>query len=167
MAADPVLLICDWKSSCVQIHVQFPQLLERARDECRESVPHRFHTRKVKKLWLDITRYITSKSKARQEKVKASFRTLIERVDWIVALAGDFREKFRSSSHLELSAVALELAAYLPSMHTVTEPVIERHKKLFGERPVVLAADKGFCPEKSKYEELAKLVANLAIPRRM
>jgi len=49
----------------------------------------------------------------------------------------------------------------------LTQPVIERHEKLFGERPVVLAADKGFCPEKSKFEELAKLVANLAIPRRM
>ena len=45
--------------------------------------------------------------------------------------------------------------------------MIERHKQLFGERPVVLAADKGFCPEKSKYEELAKLIKNLAIPRRM
>jgi IS5 family transposase len=214
------------------------RLLERAREMHRESVPHRFHSRKVKKLYLDITRYITSKSKARQEKVKASFRTLIERVDWIVALAGDFCEKFRSSSDLALSAVALELAAYLPSMQTVaatarranmagetvpaservfslfephtelikrgrrqkpvefghkvllcetaekfitdyevyeqqqpdcslTEPVIERHKKLFGARPVVLAADKGFCPEKKKFEELAKLVANLAIPRRM
>ena len=214
------------------------RLLERARDKCRESVPHRFHTRKVKKLWLNITRYITSKSKARQEKVKAWFRTLIERVDWIVALAGDFCKTYQSSSHLELSVLALELAAYLPSMQTVaatarranmegetvpaservfslfephtelikrgkrqkpvefghkvllcetaekfitdyevyeqqqpdsslTEPVIERHKQLFGERPVVLAADKGFCPEKSKYEELAKLVANLAIPRRM
>ncbi|MHB8861738.1 MAG: hypothetical protein ACYC6N_04985 [Pirellulaceae bacterium] len=31
------------------------RLLERARDKCRESVPHRFHTRKVKKLWLNIT----------------------------------------------------------------------------------------------------------------
>ena len=36
----------------------------------------------------------------------------------------------------------------------LTGPVIERHEKLFGERPVVLAADKGFCPEKSKFEEL-------------
>ena len=45
--------------------------------------------------------------------------------------------------------------------------MIERHEKLFGQRPVVLAADKGFCPEKSKFEELAKLVVNLAIPRRM
>jgi IS5 family transposase len=49
----------------------------------------------------------------------------------------------------------------------LTEAVIRRHEKLFGQRPVVLAADKGFCPEQSKFEELAKLVQNLAIPRRM
>jgi IS5 family transposase len=214
------------------------RLLKRAREIRRESVPHRFHTRKVKGLYLFITRYIVSKSKSRQKQVQASFRTLIERVEWIVAMAGDFCQAYRSSSDLELSAVALELQAYLPSMRTVaatarranlegetvpakervfslfephtelikrgrrqkpvefghkvllcetaekfitdyevyeqqqpdcdlTQPVIERHEKLFGERPVVLAADKGFCPEKSKFEELAKLVHNLAIPRRM
>ena len=195
-------------------------------------------TARSKRLYLYITRYIPSKSKSRQQQVKASFRTLIERVEWIVAIAADFCETYRSSSNLALSAVALELQAYLPSMQTVaatarranmegetvpaservfslfephtelikrgrrqkpvefghkvllcetaekfitdyevyekqqpdcdlTEPVIERHEKLFGERPEVLAADKGFCPAKSKFEELAKLVANLAIPRRM
>ena len=214
------------------------RLLTRAREILPESVPHRFHTGKVKKLHLFITRYIVSKSKSRQKQVQARFRTLIERVDWIVAIAADFCRKYRSSSHLELSAVALELQAYLPSMQTVattarranmegetvpaservfslfephtelikrgrrqkpvefghkvllcetaekfitdyevyekqqpdsdlTQPVIERHEKLFGERPEVLAADKGFCPEKSKFEELAKLVHHLAIPRRM
>jgi IS5 family transposase len=214
------------------------RLLERAREILRESVPHRFHNRKIKGLYLYITRYMPSKSKSRQRQVKSSFRTLIERVEWIVAIAGDFCKAYRSSSNLELSAVALELQAYLPSMQTVaatarranvagetvpasdrvfslfephtelikrgrrqkpvefghkvllcetaekfitdyevyekqqpdcdlTQPVIERHEKLFGERPVVLAADKGFCPEKSKFEELAKLVVNLAIPRRM
>jgi len=214
------------------------RLLQRGREIMRESVPHRFHSRKIKKLYLFITRHITSKSKSRQEAVQASFRTLIERVEWIVGMAGDFCERFRSSSHLELAGVALELKAYLRSMQTVaatarranvagetvpanervfslfephtelikrgrrqkpvefghklllcetaekfitdyevyeqqppdcdlTQPVIERHEKLFGERPVVLAADKGFCPEKSKFEELAKLVSNLAIPRRM
>jgi IS5 family transposase len=214
------------------------RLLQQARKILQESVPHRFHTRKVKKLHLYITRYMPSKSKSRQKQVKASFRTLIERVEWIVAIAGDFCKAYRSSSSLELSAVALELQAYLSSMQTVaatarranvdgetvpanervfslfephtelikrgrrqkpvefghkvllcetaekfitdyevyekqqpdsdlTEPVIERHEKLFGERPDVLAADKGFCPEKSKFEELAKRVANLAIPRRM
>jgi IS5 family transposase len=214
------------------------RLLKRAREIRRESVPHRFHSRKVKGLYLFITRYIVSKSKSRQKQVQASFRTLIEGVEWIVAMAGDFCQTYRSSSNLELSAVALELQSYLPSMRTVaatarranmeretvpanervfslfephtelikrgrrqkpvefghkvllcetaekfitdyevyeqqqpdcdlTQPVIERHEKLFGERPVVLAADKGFCPEKSKFEELAKLVHNLAIPRRM
>jgi IS5 family transposase len=49
----------------------------------------------------------------------------------------------------------------------LTESVIERHEKLFGTRPEVLAADKGFCPEKAKFEELAKQVDTLAIPRRM
>jgi IS5 family transposase len=214
------------------------RMLGRARAILRESVPHRFHNRKIKWLYLYITRYMPSKSESRQRQVKANFRTLIERVEWIVAIAGDFCEAYRSSSNLELSAVALELQAYLPSMRTIaatarranvdgetvpaservfslfephteliqrgrrqkpvefghkvllcetaekfitdyevyekqqpdsdlTQPVIERHEKLFGERPKVLAADKGFCPEKSKFEELAKLVTNLAIPRRM
>ena len=214
------------------------RLLAQAREILRKSVPHRFHSRKTKGLYLFITRYIPSKSQSRQQQVKARFRTLIERVEWIRAIAGDFCQAYHSSSNLELSAVALELQAYLPSMQTVvatarranvegevvpanervfslfephtelikrgrrqkpvefghkvllcetaekfitdyevyekqqpdcdlTRPVIERHEKLFGERPVVLAADKGFCPEKSKFEELAKLVENLAIPRRM
>jgi IS5 family transposase len=214
------------------------RLLERARKIVRKSVPHRFHSRKIKGLYLNITRYMPSKSASRQQRVKAAFRTLIERVEGIVAIAGDFCKEYRSSNNPELSAVALQLQAYLPSMQTVaatarranvagetvpaservfslfephtelikrgrrqkpvefghkvllcetaekfitdyevyekqqpdcdlTQPVIERHEKLFGERPVVLAADKGFCPEKSKFEELAKLVANLAIPRRM
>jgi len=204
------------------------RLLERARETLRESVPHRFHNRKIKGLYLYITRHIPSKSESRQRRVRASFRTLIERVEWIGAIAGDFCKSYRSSNNRELSAVALELQAYLPSMQTVaatarranvdgetvpaservfslfephtelikrgrrqkpvefghkvllcetaekfitdyevyekqqpdcdlTQPVIERHEKLFGERPVVLAADKGFCPEKSKFEELAKL----------
>jgi IS5 family transposase len=214
------------------------RLLKRARAILRESVPHRFHNRKIKWLYLYVTRYMPSTSKSRQKQVKANFRTLIERVEWIVPIAGDFCMKYRSSSNLELSAVALELQTYLASMRTIattarranvdgetvpaservfslfephtelimrgrrqkpvefghkvllcetaekfitdyevyekqqldsdlTQPVIERHEKLFGERPKVLAADKGFCPEKGKFEELAKLVANLAIPRRM
>jgi transposase, IS5 family len=49
----------------------------------------------------------------------------------------------------------------------LTESVIERHEKLFGQRPEVLAADKGFCPEESKFAELAARVDTLAIPKRM
>src|SRR5208282_6867543 len=49
----------------------------------------------------------------------------------------------------------------------LTEEVIRRHEKLFGARPEVLAADKGFCPAAAKFEELAARVDTLAIPRRM
>jgi IS5 family transposase len=49
----------------------------------------------------------------------------------------------------------------------LTESVIQRHEKLFGTRPEVLAADKGFCPAEAKFKELAERVGTLAIPRRM
>jgi len=60
-----------------------------------------------------------------------------------------------------------EAFAQRPADCTLTEEVIERHKKLFGERPEVLAADKGFCPNAEKYAELEQQVGTLAIPRRM
>jgi IS5 family transposase len=49
----------------------------------------------------------------------------------------------------------------------LTEQVIGRHEELFGERPKVLAGDKGFCPDEAEYHELAEQVETLAIPRRM
>lgn len=214
------------------------RLLVRAREIHPASVPHRFHNRKIKRLYLYVTRYMPSKSAARQRKVKAAFRTLIERTGWIVAIAGEFCGSAASGSHVPVAGVALELKAYLASMkkivatarraqidgetvpaadrvfslfeeHTelikrgrrekpvefghkvllcqtiekfitdyevyekqeadceLTESVIARHEKLFGERPEVLAADKGFCPADAKFQELAKQVDTLAIPRRM
>ena len=214
------------------------RLLIRAREVAPESVPHRFHDRKIKRLYLYVTRYMPSKSESRQRKVKAVFRTLIERTGWIVAIAGEFCARAASHGNDALTALALELKAYLPAMKTVvdtsrraqvegetvpasarvfslfeqhtelikrgrrekpvefghkvllcesaekfitdyevyakqqadcelTESVIQRHEKLFGARPEVLAADKGFCPAKAKFEELAQRVATLAIPRRM
>jgi IS5 family transposase len=49
----------------------------------------------------------------------------------------------------------------------LTETVIDRHEKLFGEAPEVLAGDKGFCPKVEKYEELEERVDTLAIPKRL
>jgi IS5 family transposase len=49
----------------------------------------------------------------------------------------------------------------------LTEEVIERHEELFGQRPEVLAADMGFCPDAEKYVELQERVGTLAIPRRL
>jgi len=213
------------------------RLLVRAREIYSASCPHRFHDRKIKRLYLYVTRYMPSKSASRQRKVKAEFRTLIERTGWIVAIAGEFCAQ-TASGNSALAAVALELKAYLPSMRTIvrtarraqingetvpaadrvfslfeehtelikrgrrekpvefghkillcqtiekfitdyevyekqladcelTELVIERHEKLFGTRPEVLAADKGFCPAEAKFKELAEQVDTLAIPRRM
>jgi IS5 family transposase len=215
------------------------RLLKRAMEIVPGCCPHRFHDRKIKRLHLYITRYMPSKSDSRQRKVKESFRTLIERTDWIVAVVGEFCvNQAGSRGHSALAAVTLELQAYLPAMRTIvsnarraqmdgetvpaskrvfslfeqhtelikrgrrqkptefghkillcesaekfitdyevyekqeadcelTESVIDRHEKLFGQRPEVLAADKGFCPAEAKFKELAERVDTLAIPRRM
>ena len=215
------------------------RLLKRAMEIVPGCCPHRLHDRKAKRLYLYVTRYMPSKSESRQRMVKASFRTLIERTDWIVAVAEEFCTiQAGSRGHAALASVALELHAYLPAMKTVvatarranvngetvpaservfslfeqhtelikrgrrqkpvefghkvllcesaekfitdyevyekqeadcdlTESVIDRHEKLFGQRPEVLAADKGFCPAEAKFKELADRVDTLAIPRRM
>jgi len=214
------------------------RLLKRGRDLIPESVPHRFHDKKIKRLYLFITRYIKSPSKQRQRKVKSAFRKLIGRVAELVDIARLFCEMAPGWGNLALDAVAAELKGFLPSMKkvvaqsrraqlegekvpaadrvfsifephtelikrgrrekpvefghalllcqtqekfitdfevfaerpadcTLTEEVIERHEKLFGQRPEVLAADKGFCPDAAKYAELEERVDTLAIPRRM
>jgi len=212
--------------------------LIRAREVAPRSVPHRFHDRKIKRLYLYVTRYMPSKSASRRRKVNEAFQTLIERTGWIVAIAGEFCAQAASQGNEALRALALQLKAYLLSMETIvatarraqvegetvpasqrvfslfephtelikrgrrekpvefghkvllcesaekfitdyevyakqradcelTESVIERHEKLFGTRPEVVAADKGFCPAEEKYRELAERVDTLAIPRRM
>jgi IS5 family transposase len=54
-----------------------------------------------------------------------------------------------------------------PADCNLTQEVLQRHKKLFGKRPEVLAADKGFCPNEEDYTKLEEQVSTLAIPRRM
>jgi IS5 family transposase len=48
---------------------------------------HRYHTKKAKKLAQSIARNAGSKSKSKQKKVKGWYRTLIDRVVWIVEIA--------------------------------------------------------------------------------
>ncbi len=107
------------------------RLLVRARDIDPASCPHRFHDRKVKKLYLYVTRYMSSPSKKRQQRVKASFRTLIERTERIVAIAEGFCASAATHSNSDLAAVALELKAYLPAMKTVAATA--RRAQLDGE----------------------------------
>ena len=214
------------------------RLMRDGRDAFCASCPYRFHDRKIRRLYLFITRYSNSKSKKRLRKVKRAYRTLVERVGQIVENAGRFCEFAQASANIDLQGVAAELKAFLPSMtavvaqarraqlngekvpaaervfsifepHTelikrgrrskptefghmvllcqspekiitdydvmehriadckLTETVIDRHEKLFGQAPEVLAGDKGFCPEAEKYAELEERVDTLAIPKRM
>jgi IS5 family transposase len=93
--------------------------LKRARKIDRQSVPHRFHGKKIKRLHLTITRFIKSKSPPRQREVRRSFRTLIERTGWIVTNVVEFCTYARNSVSLELAAIADELEAMLPTMTQV------------------------------------------------
>jgi transposase, IS5 family len=247
---DPAVIRAD--TTVVETNIHYPtdssllwdtwrvasRLLKRAKQLAPQSLPHRFHDRKIKRLHLFITRYMPSKSTSRQRKVKAAFRTLIERTGRMVVIAEEFCAGAATQSDLALAGLGLELKAYLPAMDAVvynahraqiqketvparqrvfsiferhteliqrgrrqkpvefghkvllcqtaqkfisdyevyeqqpadcnlTESVIQRHQKLYGSSPTVLAADKGFCPAEEKLQELAKLVGTLAIPRRM
>ena len=51
------------------------------------GLTHRFHAKKVKKLAYFIARNGKSKSKRTQQRVKHAYRTLLERVAWIVEIA--------------------------------------------------------------------------------
>ena len=114
--------------------------LKRAREIDRASMFHRFHDRKIKRLYLYVTRYMPSKSAARQREVRRQFRTLIERTDWIVAIAEEFCDKHAKSSNLDLAAVALELKSYLPAMQRVVATA--RRAQIEGEK--VPASDRVF-----------------------
>jgi IS5 family transposase len=214
------------------------RLLKRGRSLRPASCEHRFHDRKIKRLHLFATRYYKSSSRKRRRAVQKAMRTLVERVAWIVEIAGEFCRLGRGSADVELQAVAAELEGFLPAMamtveqarrrvvegetvpaaervfsifepHTelikrgrrqkpvefghavllcqtpekfitdyevfeerpadcrLTGSVIDRHEKLFGAAPEVLAADKGFCPDAEEYARLEERIDTLAIPRRM
>ena len=86
------------------------RLLKRAREVFPESVPHRFHDRKIKRLYLYVTRYMPS-SRIPQAEGEGG----VPHADRAGGLdRGDRRGILRASplaGHLDLAAVALELKA--------------------------------------------------------
>jgi transposase, IS5 family len=54
-----------------------------------------------------------------------------------------------------------------PADSSLTKELIERHEKLYGNTPDLLAADKGFRPDAEAFAELEELVDTLAIPSRL
>ena len=67
------------------------QLLEFQREYRELGLNHRYHTKKVKKLAQLIGRNAGSKSKSKQKRVTRWYRTLIDRVRWIVEIAKNIK----------------------------------------------------------------------------
>ena len=97
------------------------RLLRAGRTIDREACPHRFHDRKVKRLYLFITRYSKSTNRRRQRQVRAAFRLLISRIEWIVEAARWFCDWGPVGGSIELKAIADELRRFLPSMRRVAD----------------------------------------------
>jgi IS5 family transposase len=114
------------------------RLLKRGRQILPESCCHRFHDQKIKGLHLFITRYSSSPSKKRQRKVRKTFRTLVNRVRWIVAIAEEFCQNAEASGDLDLLALARELEEFLPAMKQVVSQAeraqVQREKVPASER---------------------------------
>ena len=104
------------------------RVLARLLREARRLAPwrfdNRFHDRKVKKLYLRITRYIRSHTANRRRLVRSSFRELIRQVRRVVGIAERFIETVAlppSSVGMSfaLQGVADEIRGFLPSIRTV------------------------------------------------
>ena len=76
----------------------------------------------------------------RRRDVQRAVRTLVERVGWVVEIAGEFCRFGRKSADLELQAVAAELAGFLPAMAQTVEQA--RRRGVEGE--TVSAAERVF-----------------------
>jgi IS5 family transposase len=126
------------------------RLMKQAREIAPKLVPHRFHGKKVKKMFIFTTRYAASKDQKRRKEVQRQMRTLLKRTHWIVEIAAEFCEKAKKSLDFVLSAIERELADYLPAMRTILDTA--RRAQLEGER--VPASDRVF----SLFEPHAELI---------
>jgi len=126
------------------------RLMKDARDEMKQvGLAHRFHTKKVRKLALYISRNGGKKEKGVQHKIKSTYRKLIERVKWIVSV-GEVAEKLLSIGNLKAMTVAAELKHYLPIERKITSQAERR--VVMGEQ--VPSAEKVY----SLFEEHTELI---------
>ncbi len=95
------------------------RLFSRARAVVPELIENRFHSRKVRKLQLTITRYIKSTSKKCQRRVKKAQKKLLWQVSRIADAAEGLLGALRCSGALELQAVVAELEHFLPLVRKV------------------------------------------------
>ena len=96
------------------------------------SCPWRFHVKKIKKMEFFITRYSNSKSKKRLRLVRQRMKQLIVRVEEVLEKAEKLVAWAERSTCLELMAVGVVLADYLPAMRQAT--VAARRREFDGEK---------------------------------
>jgi IS5 family transposase len=164
--------------------------LRRARALAEPLVPHRFHDRKIKRLYLDITRYIVSKAEVRQRQVRKHFRALIARTEWMVGVVEAFCEKASSGAKEGLGAIVKNLERHLPTMRQILaqarraviggeavpaaervfslfEPHVELIKRGKREKPIEFGHKLLLCQTQEKfitdYEVLEEQVADSAL----
>jgi len=119
-----------------QIQQELPQL----------ALKHRFHIKKVKKLFLFITRNAAAKNKSKKRKVKSTYRTLIERVNWIAEVAHEV-------------LIILQQAGYEAELLVHYVPIVEKIINQADQRifqGVKLAADEKVYSLFEEHTELLK-----------
>jgi IS5 family transposase len=109
------------------------------------GLAHRFHVGKVKKLAYFIARNGGSPSRRKQRKVKRTYRILIERVRWIVAVA---YEALDLAGPLDFEVV--ELTRYVP----IVERIIDQAQRRIFNGETVAADEKIY----SLFEEHTELL---------
>ena len=77
------------------------------------GLTHRFHTKKVRKLALFISRNGDKKDKRVQQKIKSIYKKLIGRVRWIASVGAIAMELLSKAMEHEAIAAAAELKRYL------------------------------------------------------
>jgi len=96
------------------------------------SCPWRFHAKKIKKLYLYVTRYSKSPNKKRLRKVRQEMKTLILRVEEILEKAEGFVAWAERSTSLKLMAIGAALAGQLCVMRQAAE--VARRRVFDGEQ---------------------------------
>jgi IS5 family transposase len=127
------------------------RLMREAGEEMRAlGLTHRFHTKKIRKLALFISRNGDKKNKRVQQKIKSVYRKLIERVRWIASVGTVAMQLLSRAMDFKVAAIAAELRHYL----SIIEKIISQAESrvLFGEQ--VPSAEKIY----SLFEEHTELI---------
>ena len=106
------------------------RLIRRVRELRPALCSHRFHDKKVKKLYLFICRYIKSPSKHRQRTVRAKFQDLLNHVHRLIGIVEALLPEMEADALLQ--AIMESMKEYLPAVKNVAH-VAER-VQLLGEK---------------------------------